>query len=410
MGARRGHPVSGSTVLDLLLVALLLAQLAAGYREGLVVGLAGLAGLVGGAAAGVVLLPRVVDDWAPGVRPALVVVLGTLALAVVGRLLLSAVALRLRRGVRSRSARLVDAGLGALAAGVATLLVVWVVAGAALTAPLPAVVSTVDGSRVVRAVDAAVPGDASAFVGRVWAAAQASGFPRVFAGLDAEPIAPVDPPAPAVPDTPGLRAAQSSVVKVTGVADDCARGLEGSGFVAERVGGAARVVTNAHVVAGVDDPLVQPQGAGRRYPATVVAYDPARDLAVLDVPGLDVPALPRTPELGRGDAAVVAGFPLDGPYTLATARVRQVISAQGRDVYDAADVVRRVYSVYSQVQPGNSGGPLLTEDGRVAGVVFAKSLDDPYTGYALTPVELDAVLAEAGASTAVVPTGACTTG
>ncbi len=403
-----GGGVSGSAVLDVLLVLLLLVQLVAGYREGLLVGLASLVGLVGGAAAGIVALPRVVDGWPAGVRSALVVVVGTVVLAVVGRLVLGAVALRLRRLVRWRPARLADSLLGALAGAVATLLVVWVVAGAARTAPLPAVVSAVTGSRVVAAVDAAVPADAASLVGRFWSAARATGFPRVFAGLDTEPIAPVEPPASSVPDTPGLRAAQGSVVKVTGVADDCSRGLEGSGFVAERLDGSARVVTNAHVVAGVDDPLVQPQGAGRRYPATVVAYDPARDLAVLDVPGLAAAALPRAPELERGAAAVVAGFPLDGPYTLATARVREVVSAQGRDVYDSATVLRRVYSVYSQVQPGNSGGPLLTEDGRVAGVVFAKSLDDAYTGYALTPVELDAVLAGAGSSRAEVPTGACT--
>ncbi|WP_432498947.1 MarP family serine protease [Kineococcus gypseus] len=400
--------MSGSLVLDLLLVALLLAQLAAGYREGLLVGLAGLVGLVGGAVLGVLVLPGLADGWPAGVRRTLAVVLGTVVLAVVGRVLLSALAARLRSRVRWRPARLADSALGALAGALATLLVVWVVAGAARTAPLPAVVEAVAGSRVVGAVDAAVPADSGAVVGRVWSAAGATGFPRVFDGLEREPIAPVDPPAPAVPDTPGLRAAQGAVVKVTGVAGACRRGLEGSGFVAARLDGSARVVTNAHVVAGVDGPLVQPQGAGRRYPAEVVAYDPARDLAVLDVPGLRVEALPRSAVLARGDAAVVAGFPLDGPYTLATARVRQVVRAEGRDVYDSAPVVREVYSVYSQVQPGNSGGPLLTEDGRVAGVVFAKSLDDEFTGYALTPAELDAVLAAAGSSTRPVPTGACT--
>ncbi|WP_432571224.1 MarP family serine protease [Kineococcus sp. SYSU DK005] len=402
--------MSAPLVLDVLLAVLLLVQLAAGYREGLLVGLAGLAGLVGGAAAGVVALPRLVAGWAPGVPPAVAVVAGTLLMAVVGRLALAALAARLRGRVRWRPARLLDSLLGALAAGVATLLVVWVVAGAARTAPLPVVAGAVDGSRVVGAVDAAVPTGSGALLGRFWSAARASGFPRVFAGLEVEPIAPVDPPAPAVPDTPGLRAAQGAVVKVTGVAGACARGLEGSGFVAARLGGSARVVTNAHVVAGVDEPLVQPQGAGRRYPARVVAYDPARDLAVLDVPGLDVAAVPRSPLLQRGDAAVVAGFPLDGPYTLATARVREVLRAEGRDVYDTAPVVREVYSVYSQVQPGNSGGPLLTEDGRVAGVVFAKSLDDELTGYVLTPVELDAVLAQAGSSTQPVGTGGCTPG
>jgi len=401
--------VTSSDVLDLLLVLLLLAQLVAGFREGLLVGLASLVGLVGGAAVGVAVLPRVVADWEAGVERTLVVVIGTIALALVGRLVLGIAGLRLRSRVQWRPVRAADAVLGALAGLLSTLLVVWVVAGAARSAPLPSVVQAVTGSRVVGAVDAVVPDRASGVLSGFWSAARANGFPRVFEGLDAEPIREVEAPASAVPDSPGLLAAQPSVVKVTGVADSCRRGLEGSGFVVGRLGEAARVVTNAHVVAGVDAPLVQPQGVGPQYPATVVAYDPRLDLAVLDVPGLDAAALPRSGELQRGDAAIVAGFPLDGPYQLATARVRQVLTAQGRDIYDAETVVRDVYSVYAQVQPGNSGGPLLTEDGAVAGVVFAKSLDDEYTGYAITPEGLDAVLAEAGDSTASVSTRACTT-
>ncbi|NAZ76153.1 serine protease, partial [Kineococcus sp. T13] len=173
-----------STVLDVLLVALLLAQLVAGYREGLLVGLAGLAGLVGGAALGVVALPQVVDGWVPGVRRTLVVVVGTLALAVVGRLLAGLVGLRLRSRVSWRPARFADAVLGALAGLVSTLLVVWVVAGAARTAPLPGVVQAVTGSRVVGAVDALVPERTGGVLAGFWSAAQASGFPRVFTGLD----------------------------------------------------------------------------------------------------------------------------------------------------------------------------------------------------------------------------------
>lgn len=401
--------MTSSDVLDLLLVLLLLAQLVAGFREGLLVGVAGLVGLVGGAAVGVAVLPHLVADSEPGVRRTLVVVIGTIALALVGRLLLGIVGLRIRSRVRWRPARAADAVFGALAGVLSTLLVVWVVAGAARSAPLPNVVSAVTGSRVVAAVDAVVPSRASGVVNGFWSAAQAGGFPRVFDGLQAEPIREVEAPASAVPDTPGLLAAQPSVVKVTGLAESCRRGLEGSGFVIDRLGDSARVVTNAHVVAGVVGPLVQPQGVGRQYPSTVVAYDPRLDLAVLDVPGLAADPLPRSDELQRGDAAVVAGFPLDGPYQLGTARIRQVLPAQGRDIYDSEVVVRDVYSVYAEVQPGNSGGPLLTEDGEVAGVVFAKSLDDRFTGYAITPQGLDDVLAEAGSSTAAVSTQACTT-
>ncbi|NYD22276.1 MarP family serine protease [Kineococcus aurantiacus] len=398
--------MSASDVLDVVLLLVLLAQVVAGYREGLLVGLAGLAGLVGGAAVGVVVLPRLVTGWDAGLARTLAVVAGTVVLAGLGRVLLGLVAARLRAHVRWAPARFLDALLGAVAGGVATLLVVWVVAGAARQAPLPRVVQAVTGSRVVTAVDAAVPAAAGDVLGGFWSAAQANGFPRVFTGLSPEPIVPVaDPPAQA-PEA--LRQPLEAVVKVTGVADSCRRGLEGSGFVAARTGGAARVVTNAHVVAGVADPLVQPGGRGRQYPATVVAFDPDRDLAVLDVPGLAVQPLPRSGQLAPGDAAVVAGFPLDGGYSAVPARVRQLLNAQGRDIHDARDVVREVYSVSATVQAGNSGGPLLTEDGRVAGVVFAKSLDDAGTGYALAPAELDAVLAAAGSSTAAVGTGACT--
>ncbi|WP_328294377.1 MarP family serine protease [Kineococcus sp. NBC_00420] len=399
--------MTSSDVLDVALLVLVLVQVVAGYREGLLIGLAGLVGLVGGAAVGVAWLPHLVAGWTPGVRRTLVVVLGTLVLAVLGRLVLSFVGARLRSHVRWRPARFADAVLGAVAGLVATLLVVWVVAGAARTAPLPRVVQAVTGSRVVGALDGVVPVSTGSLLSTFWAAAQANGFPRVFTGLDAEPITPIAAPDP-LPGTEGLQAAAGSVVKVTGVATTCRRGLEGSGFVVDRVGDSARVVTNAHVVAGVSDPLVQPGGVGRQYPASVVAYDPGLDLAVLDVPGLDAAALPRADELTRGDTALVAGFPLDGGYDVQPGRVREVLQAQGRDIYDTTDVVREVYSVYSTVRPGNSGGPLLSADGRVVGVVFAKSLDDEQTGYALTPTELDRVLAEAGSRTAEVSTGSCT--
>ncbi|PRY16146.1 MarP family serine protease [Kineococcus rhizosphaerae] len=398
--------MSASDVLDVVLLVLLLAQVVAGYREGLLVGAAGFVGLVGGAAVGVVALPRVVAGWDSGLQRTLAVVVGTVVLAVLGRVLLSLVAARVRAVVRWAPARFLDALLGAVAGGVATLLVVWVVAGAARQAPLPRIAQTVTGSRVVTAVDDVVPASTGDLLSRFWSAAQASGFPRVFTGLTPEPIAPVAQPPANAPEA--LQRPLASVVKVTGVADSCRRGLEGSGFVVADSGGSARVVTNAHVVAGVERPEVQPGGQGRRYAATVVAFDADRDLAVLDVPGLSAPVLPRAPELVAGDAAVVVGFPLDGDYQAVPARVRQLLRAQGRDIHDTRDVVREVYSVAATVQPGNSGGPLLTEDGRVAGVVFAKSLDDPDTGYVLAPVELDAVLAEAGSSTAPVGTGACT--
>ncbi|BFO13974.1 hypothetical protein SHKM778_03620 [Streptomyces sp. KM77-8] len=170
-----------------------------------------------------------------------------------------------------------------------------------------------------------------------------------------------------------------------GTAPSCGKVLEGTGFVF----GERRVMTNAHVVGGVDEPTVQIGGEGRKYDATVVLYDWKRDIAVLDVPELEAPALRFTTEdASSGDSAIVAGFPENGAYDVRPARLRGRITANGPDIYHRGTVRRDVYSLYATVRQGNSGGPLLTPDGEVYGVVFAKSLDDAETGYALTADEI----------------------
>jgi S1-C subfamily serine protease len=101
---------------------------------------------------------------------------------------------------------------------------------------------------------------------------------------------------------------------------------------------------------------------------------------------------------------------LDGPFRLDAARVRATIAATGSDIYGEPGVQREIYSLYARVEPGNSGGPLLSSDGKVVGVVFAKSLDDPSTGYALTLAEARPVLEAASSASRPVSTGACSTG
>jgi len=129
---------------------------------------------------------------------------------------------------------------------------------------------------------------------------------------------------------------------------------------------------------------------------------------VLAVPDLRAPALRVGSDLRRGQPAVVAGFPLDGPYRLDSARVREVVTARGEDIYAEQRSVRRIYSLYARVRPGNSGGPVLGADGAVVGVVFAKSLDDDRTAYALTASEAEPVLDRAARAERPVEVGRCT--
>ncbi len=392
------------SVLDVVLLVVLLGYAVSGFRQGLVVGALSVVSFLLGAAAGMSLLPDLVSSWAPGWRRTAAVVAGVLAMAWLAQVLGGLLGRRLRDVVSWRSARLLDSLLGALAAVVVVGLVLWFVAGAVRGGPLPALSRAVASSEVVRVVDQVVPPQASGLFASFRRVVLAQDFPRVFSGVAAEPIAPVPPPDAAVVG-PAAGAAAGGVVKVTGAAPACDRGREGTGFVIAP----QRVVTNAHVVAGVDAPRVQVTGEGELLPGTVVVFDAARDLAVLAVPGLAAAPLGLGRELGTSADAVVAGFPLDGPYTAVPARVREVLTARGQDIYAQGEVVREVYSLATTVEPGNSGGPLLDGAGSVVGVVFARSLDDPGTGYALTLDEAAPVLQAAEAASQPVGTGGCTT-
>jgi S1-C subfamily serine protease len=397
-------------VIDLLLAVVLVAYGISGFREGLLVSVMSLLGFLGGGALGMWLLPRVLSRWLTlgetDLRRVAVLVVGVIVLASLGQALFVAVGTRVRRRVTARPARWADALLGVVASVVAVCVLVWVIAGALRGGPSPSLSRAIGQSRIVAAIDEVVPASS----GRVFTGFRdlldAEGFPRVFEGFGAERIRPVAPPDPNTLDTRGVRAAAARIVKITGDARACNRSQEGTGWVLAP----ERVVTNAHVVAAVRDPQVRIGGEGRRYAARVVVFDPVRDLAVLAVPGLPAPPLRLGQDLERGDAAVVAGFPLDGPYRLDSARVREVVTARGEDIYGRRPSIRQVYSLFATVQPGNSGGPLLSASGEVVGVIFAKSLDDDSTGYALTLGESEPVLSKGRTADAPVAVGACAAG
>jgi S1-C subfamily serine protease len=199
-----------------------------------------------------------------------------------------------------------------------------------------------------------------------------------------------------------VRVAEPAVVKIVGVANSCSRQLEGSGFVFAN----NRIMTNAHVVAGVLSPTVQTTD-GRSLHARVVLFDPQRDLAVLQVPNLGVTPLEFDGPISRGQSTIVVGYPENGPFNAVAARVRSVQNARGPDIYQNQEVTRQIYALFSTIRPGNSGGPLLTPDGRVAGVVFAAAVDNGHTGYALTAHEVASDAARARTATSPVSTQGC---
>jgi S1-C subfamily serine protease len=331
------------------------------------------------------------------------VLLAVLLAAWIGQYAGAVIGSRMREGISFRPAAFADALLGGIAGLVCVALVMWFVGGALRGGPSPVLSREVASSRVLAAIDRLAPDPLVRLADTFRSVVAGSAFPRVFAGVGPEDIRPIESPDPSVVSTTTVRRAARSIVKITGEATSCRRGQEGSGAVVA----AERVVTNAHVVAGVRRPFVQVGGVGRRYPGVVVEFDPRRDLAVLAVPGLDAPALESGSPLRRGDSAVVAGFPRNGPFTAGAARVRSQLRAVGEDIYGRPGATRQVYSLYADVQPGNSGGPLLSVRGELVGVVFAKSLDDASTGYALTLAEARSTINEGIRSGRQVSSGSC---
>ena len=228
------------------------------------------------------------------------------------------------------------------------------------------------------------------------------GLPEVFGAIAPDRVRNVPPVDPKVAHSAGVRRAEPGIVKITGIASSCSRQLEGSGFSYA----VDRVMTNAHVVAGIASPTVQTVD-GRTLPAEVVLYDPRRDIAVLLVPNLDLTPLRFGGPLSTGDSAVVAGYPENGGFTAGAARVRNQQNARGPDIYQSHQVTREIYALRAKVRPGNSGGPLLTTRGAVAGVVFAAAVDDSDTGYALTAKEVSGDAEKGATAVKEVSTQGC---
>ncbi|WP_159770905.1 MarP family serine protease [Streptomyces sp. HM190] len=395
-------------VLDILLLVAAVWFAIVGFRQGFVVGILSVIGFLGGGLVAVYALP-VIWDWMTdnsevSTAAAVVAVVVVIVCASVGQALTTHLGNKLRRYITWSPARALDATGGALVNVVAMLLVAWLIGSALAGTTLPTLGKEVRNSQVLQGVARALPNQADTWFADFSSVLAQNGFPQVFSPFANEQITDVQPPDPALADSPVAQRAKRSIVKVMGTAESCGKVLEGTGFVFDE----RRVMTNAHVVGGVDEPTVQIGGEGRKYDAKVVLYDWERDIAVLDVPNLNAPVLRFTADAAAGgDDAIVAGYPENGAYDVRPARVRGRITANGPDIYHRGTVRRDVYSLYATVRQGNSGGPLLTPEGRVYGVVFAKSLDDPNTGYALTADEIKEDIVQGRAANQQVDSDSC---
>src|ERR687898_409865 len=391
------------SLVDLLLIVLALVFALSGFRQGLLVSATSILGFLGGAVLGAQLsgpvAERIDGSSVTRVFAALVVVL---AAALLGQILAGAIGRAIRGRVTWEPAKMLDSVGGAVLSATAVLLVAWMVASPLASSPFPQVASQVRQSALVQAVDRAVPDRVRTVYDNLRDAIDRRGLPDVLDPLTPTQVREVPPPDEALLNSPVVASVRGSVVKISGIAPSCSRQIDGSGFVYAP----ERVMTNAHVLAGVADPVVLAEG--EEYEATPVYVDEATDVAVLAVPGRETLPLSFTADpADAGDDAIIMGYPGGGPLYVGAARVRDRGEISGPDFRNSETVVRDVYALFGTVRAGNSGGPLFAPDGSVLGVVFASAIDDPETGYALTGPQVAEAAGVGSKASAEVGTGPC---
>lgn len=387
-------------LLDLILAVGIVAAALGGWKAGVIARMTSWIGLGVGFLVGVRILPTVLRAFElPTVSGRLLVVITVLVMALfIGQAIGLIAGHRLRTRIPRGTGRKVDRAAGAGTGAVSVLVALW------LLVPTVADVRgwpsrQVRGSALARSVSGGLPDppDTTSVIRRL---VDERTFPQVLDSLEPTPD-PGVPPAVLTVAPEAIGRVLASTVKVQGEA--CRRIQEGTGFVVlENL-----VVTNAHVVAGETTvEVIRPDG--KVLPATVARFDPVRDLAILAVPDLRLPALGRANAPVGAEGAVVGHPGGQDTARAAPARISRLIDAKGKDIYGTVETSRQVYVVASDLAPGDSGGPLVDTAGRVVGVAFAIAPDRSSTAYALTSAELDATMQDLqSAGGGPVNTGAC---
>jgi S1-C subfamily serine protease len=387
-------------LLDWCLIAIALLYALSGYWQGFVTGAFATVGLIIGGLFGIWLAPELLGNASPSLWVSLGALFVVLLCASFGQAVLQYAGGRLRSKITWQPVRALDAVGGAVLSVAAVLVVTWMLGVAISGSRIPGIGPLVRDSKVLVTVNNLMPAKAQDTLRGFDKVVGSSFFPRYLEPFAPERIVNVAPPPGSAVRDPDVVAAEQSVYKVRGN-NSCGNGVEGTGFLYS----SGRVMTNAHVVAGVRDPQVRVDD--RDLPATVVYYNPSIDVAILRVPSLTGPQVSFDVHGKSAQAAAILGYPNDGPFNAQPARIRSQQRLRSPDIYGNGTVTREVFALRGLIRPGNSGGPLVSTAGKVLGVIFAASVSDKQTGYALTADQVAGPAAAGLTATRKVGTGGC---
>jgi S1-C subfamily serine protease len=386
-------------LLDWCLVLIVVAYALSGYWQGFITGAFATLGLLLGGLLGIWLAPHLLGEAHPSLWVSLAALFVVLICASFGQAVLQYAGTRMRDRITWQPVRALDAIGGAMLSVVAVLIVTWMLGVAVSGSRIPGIGPMVRDSRVLTEVNGVMPAEAQGLLRGFDRVVGSSFFPRYLEPFAPERIVNVGPAPRNVIHDPEVEQAELSVFKIRGN-NRCGDGIEGSGFLYSP----HRLMTNAHVVAGVTDPKVRV--GSRTLDATVVYYNSDIDIAVLDV-DISGPVVHFNHDGAAKDPAVILGYPNDGPFDAEPARIRSEQRLRSPDIYGRGTVTREVFSLRGLVRPGNSGGPLVSRSGEVLGVIFAASVSDKQTGYALTADQVSNAAAQGLQASGRVSSGNC---
>jgi S1-C subfamily serine protease len=387
------------TSIDWVIVAFIVLLALYGYLQGFIVGALSLGGFAVGAFLGTRLAPLILPGGSHSQYAPLFGLLGALLAGGVLASGFEGLAVHARSALRLPGLRTVDGMLGAALTACVGLGIAWIIGAIAVqSSGSDNLRQDIQRSAILRGLNQLLPPSGPILN----ALSRFDPLPSVRG-----PAADVPAPRRGILAARGVITARASVVRVVGTA--CGLGIEGSGWVAAP----GLVVTNAHVVAGETDTVVQIGGVAPGLPARAVAFDPHDDVAVLRVPGLKLRPLRLAPDPRSGTAAAVLGYPLDGPFDAQPARIGETQVVNTEDAYGNGPVQRSITSMRGKVRPGNSGGPMVAAGGSVVATVFAAITGAPGShergGFAVPNALVRNELAVAKGRANRVSTQGCTT-
>ena len=370
------------TQLDWLIVAFASILAIFGFRQGFIVGVLSFCGFALGAFLGTRVAPLVLPQGSASPYAPAFGLLGALFGGAILASGLEGLGFRLRRTLIVPGIGLLDGMLGAVLGVALALGIVWIAAAVAGQTPGQGQLQAdIQRSVILRKLNEVLPPSGPILN----ALSRLDPIPSISG-----PSPDVAAPEPAIAHAAGVQGASRSVVRVDGTA--CGLAIEGSGWVAQP----DVVVTNAHVVAGETDTTVEVDGESPSLPAEPIAFEPQHDLAVLRVPGLDLPSLSFAASTSSGTPGAILGYPENGPFDVQPGRIGTTQTVITQNAYGEGPVSRLLTPLRGLVRPGNSGGPLVNVDGQVLTTVFAATVDSRvHGGYGVANETVASVLREA---------------